>query len=100
MIADALAIVRTFENPTYFITMTTDHQWSEILSKLLLDQNASSGLDVLVRVHHPKQRQLTTAVCDILSDFPKFTVWMLLSSKDRTASPSLSFKSIQGASYA
>lgn len=67
MIADALAVVRRFGNPTFFITMTTNHQWTKTLSQLLPDQNASNRPDVVLGVHHAKQRQLTTSVRDILS---------------------------------
>lgn len=56
--ADGLAIVARMGKPTFFITMTCNPHWSEILEELKPGQTASDRPDVTVRVFHAKQTVL------------------------------------------
>ena len=58
MVADSLAIVKKFGNPTFFITMTTNPKWEEILEQLGPGQTAADRPDVVVRVFKGKLQQL------------------------------------------
>ena len=55
---DAMAIVRKFGKPTFFITFTCNAQWSEIVSELQQNQTASDRPDLTARVFKLKQHQL------------------------------------------
>ena len=55
---DALAIVREFHKPDYFITMTTNPHWPEIRQQLLDGQEAYDRPDIVARVFHLKKDQL------------------------------------------
>ena len=55
---DAMAIVRKFGKPTFFITFTCNAQWSEIVSELRSNQTASDRPDLTARVFKLKQQQL------------------------------------------
>lgn len=50
MIADALAIVSRFGNPSYFVTFTCNPKWKEIAVRLKPGQNASHRPDVVAQV--------------------------------------------------
>ena len=47
---DAMAIVRTFGKPTFFITFTCNAQWEEITRELLPGQAAVDRPDLTARV--------------------------------------------------
>ena len=55
---DAMAIVREFHKPDYFITMTTNPNWPEIVRHLLPDQKPQDRPDIVARVFHLKKNQL------------------------------------------
>ena len=55
---DAMAIVRKFGKPTFFITFTCNAQWCEIVSQLRQNQTASDRPDLTARVFRLKQQQL------------------------------------------
>lgn len=55
---DAMAIVRRFGKPDFFITFTTNPNWEEIHSALLPGQSPSDRPDVMVRVFQLKLRSL------------------------------------------
>lgn len=56
--ADALAIVRHTSKPTYFITMTCNAQWQEILNALRHGERAEDRPDVTSRVFKMKLDQV------------------------------------------
>ena len=51
---DALETARRKGPPTWFITLTTNPRWKEILDQLLAGQNATDRPDITVRVFHAK----------------------------------------------
>lgn len=55
---DAMAIVREFGKPTYFITMTANPKWPEIQSSLHVGQTAADRPDIVARVFHLKFQEL------------------------------------------
>jgi hypothetical protein len=64
---DAMAIVRKFGKPTFFVTMTCNPIWPEIVEELSPGQTASDRPDVTSRVFHMKQRELVADIqCGVL----------------------------------
>ena len=55
---DAMAIVREYHKPDFFITMTTNPKWPEITQHLLDGQEAQDRPDIVARVFHLKMMQL------------------------------------------
>jgi hypothetical protein len=55
---DAMAIVRTFGKPDYFITFTCNPKWPEIQNELLGDQKATDRPDLVARVFVLKLKEL------------------------------------------
>ena len=55
---DAMAIVREFHKPDFFITMTTNPNWPEITKQLLEGQTAQDRPDIVARVFRLKKDQL------------------------------------------
>ena len=55
---DAMAIVRVFGRPTYFVTMTCNPAWPEIQAELLPGQDAQSRPDLVARVFRLKLKDL------------------------------------------
>ena len=55
---DAMAIVRVFGRPTYFVTFTCNTNWPEIQAALLPGQDAQSRPDLVARVFHQKLKAL------------------------------------------
>ncbi|GAU87269.1 hypothetical protein RvY_00148 [Ramazzottius varieornatus] len=58
LVADALAIVKSFGKPTYSITMSCNPKWEEIIRELLPKQTAADRPDITARVFHGKLSQL------------------------------------------
>ena len=58
LVADALAIVKRYGKPTYFITMSCNPKWTEITSQLLPGQTAADRPDITVRVFKGKLADL------------------------------------------
>ncbi|KAH8939712.1 hypothetical protein BDL97_15G050400 [Sphagnum fallax] len=54
---DAMAICRSFELPSYFITFTCNPNWPEIQAELLPRQIAIDRPDLVTRVFHEFQKQ-------------------------------------------
>ena len=63
-IADAQAIAARYGNPTYFITMTTNPNWAEIVSELTGEQTAADRPDVVARVFHARKQQMTATLLE------------------------------------
>ena len=55
---DAMAIVRKYHKPTYFITMTCNPQWKEIINNLDEGQKPQDRPDLVARVFKLKKDQL------------------------------------------
>ena len=55
---DAMVVARYFGKINYFITMTTNPRWREIVENLLPGQTAPDRLDLVARVFRLKQAQL------------------------------------------
>ena len=55
---DAMALVREFHKPDYFITMTCNPKWQEITSVLSAEQKPQDRPDVVSRVFYLKMQQL------------------------------------------
>ena len=55
---DAMAIVREYHKPDYFITMTCNSKWPEITENLALGQTAQDRPDLVARVFKQKKDQL------------------------------------------
>ncbi|XP_043226099.1 uncharacterized protein LOC122383585 [Amphibalanus amphitrite] len=55
---DAMAIVRVYGRPTYFVTFTCNPNWPEIQAALLPGQDAQSRPDLVARVFHLKLKAL------------------------------------------
>ena len=55
---DAMAIVRVFGRPTYFVTFTCNTNWPEIQAALLPGQDAQSRPDLVARVFHQKLKAM------------------------------------------
>ena len=55
---DALAIVREYGKPDYFITMTANPSWPEIESNLAPGSHAANNPDLVARVFHLKLKAL------------------------------------------
>jgi hypothetical protein len=51
---DTMAITRVFGNATFFITVTANPAWSEVVNALLHGQTASDRPDLIVRVFREK----------------------------------------------
>ena len=59
---DAMAIVREYGKPTYFITFTCNPRWSEITNSLLPYQKAEDRPDIVSRVFNLKWESLLTDI--------------------------------------
>ena len=59
---DALAIVRKFGKPDFFITFTCNPEWPEILSELKQNQKPNDRPDICVRVFKQKLDKLMKAL--------------------------------------
>ena len=57
MLQNAIAICRTFDKPTLFMTMTCNPHWPEILDQLLPGQTAQDRPDIVARVFKQKKDQ-------------------------------------------
>ena len=55
---DAMAIVRKYGKPDYFITMTCNPKWQEITAELLPGQKAHDRPDIVAKVFKRKMEQL------------------------------------------
>ena len=55
---DGMAIVREYHKPDYFITMTFNPKWPDILSQLLPGQSPQDRPDIVARVFKAKKDQL------------------------------------------
>lgn len=55
---DAMAIVRVYGRPTFFVTFTCNPNWAEIQAALLPGQDAQSRPDLVARVFHLKLKTL------------------------------------------
>ena len=55
---DAMAIVREYHKPDYFITMTCNSKWPEITENLEVGQKAQDRPDLVARVFKQKKDQL------------------------------------------
>jgi hypothetical protein len=55
---DAMAIVRTFGKPEYFITVTCNPNWKEITEQLARGEIASQRPELIARVFHSKLKEL------------------------------------------
>ena len=55
---DAMAICRRFGKPTFFITMTCNPKWPEIVEQLCGDEKYIDRRDVVVRVFSLKLKEL------------------------------------------
>ncbi len=55
---DAMALVKEFNKPDYFITMTTNPEWPEIKNSLSDDQKPQDRPDIVSRVFNLKLKQL------------------------------------------
>jgi hypothetical protein len=55
---DAMAIVRVYHKPDYFVTFTCNPQWPEITNSLLPNQKAQDRPDIIARVFKQKLKQL------------------------------------------
>ena len=62
MRADTLGIARRKGPPTYFITLTCNPYWSEILVTLQLGQTAADGSGIVVRVFHGRLHKRVDAL--------------------------------------
>uniref|UniRef100_UPI0035901195 uncharacterized protein n=1 Tax=Myxine glutinosa TaxID=7769 RepID=UPI0035901195 len=56
--SDAMAYVRRFGKPDFFITMTTNPKWTEIQENLQPGQEAQNRPDIIARVFRQKQKKL------------------------------------------
>lgn len=57
---DSMAIVRFFGKPTFFITLTANPRWPEILAELFPGQQPTDRPDLVARVFRLKVRELLT----------------------------------------
>ena len=55
---DSLAIARYFGKPGFFLTITTNPNWSEIKNELLPGQSPSDRPDLIARVFHEKVKEI------------------------------------------
>ena len=55
---DAICICGKFGKPTYFLTMTCNPKWPEIVENLLPGQTASDRPDLVARVFYQKLKEL------------------------------------------
>ena len=62
--ADAMAIVRHFGKPDYFITFTADASWSEITESLYPGESSHERPDVVTRVFEMKANELIKDIED------------------------------------
>jgi hypothetical protein len=60
---DAMAIVRKYGKPDYFITMTCNPKWSEIIDNLEIGQSAEFRPDLVARVFKLKLQELLDDIC-------------------------------------
>ena len=56
--SDAMAIVRHYGKPTYFITMTASSDWEEIKESLFPGENSHDRPDVVTRIFEQKVKEL------------------------------------------
>src|SRR4051794_23188871 len=59
MYQDSMAIVREYEKPDLFVTVTCNPNWPEIKAELLLNQQASDQPDIVTRVFKLKLKEIT-----------------------------------------
>ena len=55
---DSIALYQRFGHAHYFITMTTNPNWTEIPENLVNGESSPDGLDLVSRVFKPKKQQL------------------------------------------
>lgn len=55
---DAMTLVQRFGKPNYFVTMTCNPYWEEIIQELLPGQTLQDRPDVVARVYKAKLRDL------------------------------------------
>ena len=58
LFADAMAIVRQYGRPTYFLTMTANAKWQEIKDSLYPGENSQDRPDVVSRIFEVKVKEL------------------------------------------
>lgn len=59
---DAMSIVQQFGKPSFFITMTCNPRWPEILENITPDVSSNFRPDVVVRVFHCKLKELIDSI--------------------------------------
>src|SRR6266540_5881831 len=98
-----MTIIREYEKPDLFITVTCNPNWPEITNKLLLNQQASDRLDLISRVFKLKLKSITNdlfvkgvfgkviAHIHIIEfqkrGLPHTYILMIVSSKDKPKTP-------------
>src|SRR5580698_4045704 len=60
---DAMAIVRNYGKPDYFITMTCNPKWPEISDNLIEGQSSEFRPDLIARVFKLKLQELLEDIC-------------------------------------
>ena len=102
---DAMAIVRKYGKPDYFITMTCNPKWPEIMEALLPGQKAHDRPDIVAMIFKQKMEQLmkdlTAGGCfgQIVAflycvefqkrGLPHVHILIILAAQDRTLTPEL-----------
>lgn len=61
---DAMALVRNFGQPSFFITMTANDNWSEVKRELKYGQTAMNRPDIICRVFELKLRSMMEDIND------------------------------------
>ena len=100
---DAMAIVREYHKPDFFITMTTNPKWPEITQHLLNGQEPQDRPDIVARVFRLKKDQLLKDIItgglfgNVMADMhviefqkrglPHAHILIILANQDRAVTP-------------
>ena len=71
---DAMALVARYGRPDYFVTMTCNPYWPEILEQLLPGQTPQDRPDIVARVYHAKLLDLHDFLI-VKGHFGKVKAW-------------------------